>query len=284
MNQEPNARPKPKLKPREKAEVDTKLEITPDTGLEVTPSAQTQITLHTKLEADTDAEPNAVDFFIQGKPTQFQLDLLQLGRKLDWDENDPGFAVPLSMGQIEHVLDLYPARIKAAMEEVSRQAEFKWRAIQTDLKRSAIKGQQAADRMDNRLVQVKALLDLEMSQLQLLMQRERLAVETAMDRERKAVQKMMERERKAMLQLAQDLTAQQVDLLEQQKLALVEETKALVVRGVRTMNDQSAKEMKRIIDRAQQAYYWRSVGWACGAAFALILLTLFFQQLVIRFA
>ncbi|MEL7523192.1 MAG: DUF6753 family protein, partial [Cyanobacteria bacterium J06553_1] len=122
-------------------------------------------------------EVNAVSFLLKGKPTDFQLELLQLGRQLHWDENDPGFAVPLSMGQIEHVLEVYPARIKAAMDEIAQQSEMKWARIQAALKVSAVKGEQAAHKIDGRLDEVRNLLDLEISKVEGLLLDERLAVQ-----------------------------------------------------------------------------------------------------------
>ena len=58
---------------------------------------------HPNNERLNNEEPNALDFLLKGKPTDFQLELLQLARKLNWDENDPGFAVPLVMAQVENV-------------------------------------------------------------------------------------------------------------------------------------------------------------------------------------
>ena len=60
---------------------------------------------------NSNRDKTAVDYVLGDKPTEFQLKLLQLGRELDLDENDPGFAVPLAMGQVENVRATHPVTV-----------------------------------------------------------------------------------------------------------------------------------------------------------------------------
>jgi DNA-binding transcriptional MerR regulator len=217
-------------------------------------------------DADRELEISALDYLLKDKPTAFQRDLLLLARRAHWDENDPGFAVPLAMGQIENVLEVYPARMKAAMDEISQRSEMKWERIQAALKVSAVRGETAATRMDGRLAQVRSLLDLEISQVKDLLQAERLELQKAMADERAAAVQMMADERAEMARLAQMLT-------EQQKQVLAAQTKELIAQGVVTSREIAANQVKEIVASAKVAHYWQSFAWACGAALGVMLLT-----------
>lgn len=213
--------------------------------------------------SNSESDVNAVSFLLKGKPTDFQLELLQLGRQLHWDENDPGFAVPLSMGQIENVLDAYPARIKAAMEEISKQSEMKWERIQAALNVSAVKGEQAANRIDGRLTEVRSLLDLEISKVEGLLQAERLAVQKAMAEEREAVQQMMADERADMMRLAQMFT-------EQQKQILVAQTQELIQEGALAAQQQAEQQVNQIVKGVRKKHFWETITVALLAAMSIL--------------
>ena len=244
-------------------------------------------------EQNSNRDKTAVDYVLGDKPTDFQLKLLQLGRELDWDENDPGFAVPLAMGQVENVLKSYPAKLQATMDEISKQSEVKWERIQAGLKVSAMRGEQAAQRMDTRLIEVKGLLDLEIVQVQGLMQRERLELQKAMAEERTRVQRLMASEREAMAdertqmqQLMADeraaIAQQAQDLAEQQKQVLEARTKELIVQTVAANKERADKQVKEIVASSRAAHYWQSVGGACVGAFLVICATLVVQGLAKR--
>lgn len=220
---------------------------------------------------------NAVDFLLKGKPTAFQLELLQLGRRLHWDENDPGFAVPLAMGQIEHVLEVYPNRIKAAMDEVSHQSEMKWARIQAALKVSAEKGLQAASRIDSRLDEVKNLLDSEIEKVNRLLKEERIEMQQAMAAEREALQELMTQERADMTRLTQMVT-------EQQKQVLIAQTNELIAKGVVNSRETAASQVKEIVASARAAHFWQAAAWACSGAVGLVCLTLLVQGVSNRYS
>lgn len=251
------------------------------------------------LEPNSNRDKTAVDYVLGDKPTEFQLKLLQLGRELDWDENDPGFAVPLAMGQIENVLKAYPAKLQATMDEISKQSEMKWERIQAALKVSALRGEQAAQRMDTRLVEVKGLLDLELVQVQGLMQTERLELRQAMADEQARVQRLMANERAAMADersqvqqlMANERTAmadertqmqqlmaderaaiaqQAQDLAEQQKQVLEKHTKDLIAQGVIANQRQAETQVKEIVNAARGKHYWEAVAIACLMAALLM--------------
>lgn len=208
-------------------------------------------------------EPNALDFLLKGKPTDFQLELLQLARKLNWDENDPGFAVPLVMDQVEHVLEVYPDRIKAAMEEASQRSEMKWTRIQAALRVSAEKGVQAAGRIDGRLDEVRSLLDSEFERVEELLQAERLEMQRAMATEREALRELMAQERADMTRLAQRVT-------EQQKQVLIAQTQALIQEGALAAQQRAEAQVKQIVKGVRQKHFWETIAIALLAAMSIL--------------
>lgn len=232
-------------------------------------------------EQNSNRDKTAVDYVLGDRPTEFQLKLLQLGRELDWDENDPGFAVPLAMGQVENVLESYPARIQATMDEISKRSERKWTDIQAALKVSAMRGEQAAQRMDTRLVEVKGLLDLEIVQVQGLMQTERLELQRAISDEQARVQRLAADERAAMAderaqvqQLMEDervaMAQQAQDLAEHQKQVLEKHTKDLIAEGVIAHQRRAESQVKDIVNAARGKHYWEATAIACLAAALLM--------------
>ncbi len=232
-------------------------------------------------EQNSNRDKTAVDYVLGDQPTEFQLKLLQLGRELDWDENDPGFAVPLAMGQVENVLKAYPDKIQATMEAISKQSEMKWERIQAALEVSAMRGEQAAQRMDTRLVEVKGLLDLEIVQVQGLMQKERLELKRALADEQARVQRLVANERTAMAdertqmqQLMADeraaMAQQAQDLAEQQKQVLEQHTKDLIAQGVIASQRRAESQVKDIVNAARGKHYWEAVAIACLAAALLM--------------
>ena len=208
-------------------------------------------------------ERSALDFLLKGKTTAFQRDLLQLARRKHWDVDDPGFAVPMSMGQIEHVLDIYPERIKAAMDEISQQQAGKRERTQAVLKGSAQKGVQAANQIDGRVDEVRRLLDLEISQVEGLLLDERLAVQKAMADEREALRQLMADERADMMRLAQMFT-------EQQKQILIAQTQALIQEGALASQRQAEQQVKQIVKGVRKKHFWETIAITLLAAMSIL--------------
>ena len=232
-------------------------------------------------EQNANRDKTAVDYVLGDRPTDFQLKLLQLGRELDWDENDPGFAVPLAMGQVENVLEAYPAKIQATMDEISKRSERKWADTQTALEVSALRGEQAAQRVDTRLVEVKGLLDLEIVQVQGLMQKERLELKRAISDEQARVQRLVADERAAMAderaqvqQLMADeraaMAQQAQELAQHQKQVLEKHTKDLIAEGIVANQRRAESQVREIVNAARSKHYWEAGAIACLAAALLM--------------
>ena len=213
-----------------------------------------------RLEA---GELNAVDFLLKGQPTEFQLDLLQLGRRLNWDENDPGFAVPLALCHTEKVLALYPEQLKQVLEETSHRFEMKWERIQAALNVSAEKGVQAAGRIDGRLAEVRSLLDAEIARVEELLQAERLKMQQAMATEREALRELMAQERADMTRLTQMVT-------EQQKQVLIAQTNELIHEGALSAQRQAEQQVKQIVKGVRKKHFWETITVALLAAMSML--------------
>ena len=211
---------------------------------------------------DHEAQSSALGFLLKGKTTPFQRDLLQLARRAHRDENDPGFAVPLSMGQIEHVLEVYPERIRAAMEEISQQQEVKWERIQGELRVSAIKSTQTTTRMTSTLTDAQLAMDRQLSRAAEVMQAEREATVKIMADERNEIRQLLADERDAMLRRSLELTEQQKEVFESH-------TRQLLAKGVTNWKDMVTDQVDEIIKRIRVKHYWQMVAFACLVALTL---------------
>ena len=257
-------------------------------------------------DRNSNRKRTAVDYVLGDKPTEFQLSLLQLGRELSWDENDPGFAVSLAMGQVEKVLALYPDKIKAALDAASEKAEVKWERTQEALKVEALKTQLAAQGIDDQLARVKSFLDLEIQMVKGAMLDERLEMSRVMRDERKAAQKLIaderaaletqvaavaeqqEAERDAVQKLLTDeqaaMTKQADKIADRQKEVIEARTKELIVLATKTNQERADTQVKSIVASAKAAHYWQSLSWAFGSAIGLVCLTLLVAGWVERYS
>ena len=172
-------------------------------------------------------------------------------------------AVPLVRDQVENVLEVYPDRIKAAMEEASQQSEMKWTRIQAALRVSAEKGVQAAGRIDGRLDEVRSLLDSEIERVEKLLQVERLKMQQAMAAEREALHELMAQERADMTRLAQMVT-------EQQKLVLIAQTNELTQEGAISAQRQAEQQVKQIVKGVRMKHFWETITVALLAAMSIL--------------
>lgn len=222
---------------------------------------------------DADFELSAMEYLLNGKPTAFQRDLLLLARRANWDENDPGFAVPLILGQIERVLEHYPERIKAAMEGVSRASEMHWGRIQAALKITATNGVQAAERMDNRLQRVSDLLALERVEVERLLAEERRALCQVMAEERDALRQLMADEREALRRLMtqehEAMVRRAQALTEQQKQVLETQTRNLLAEGVTRWKEQVVEQVDRLIKQVREKQFWETISMTLLVALSI---------------
>lgn len=203
-------------------------------------------------ESSREAEMSALDFLLKGEKTAFQKELLEMARQKHWDEDDPGFAVPLATVHIEQVLEVYPERIKAAMEEISRQQAMKWERIQGGLKVSALQSTQTVTRMTSTLTDAQLAMDRQLSRAAQLMQDER-----------EALVKMMADERRAMMQEA-------MEIAEQQKQVLEARTQALIEQGALASQQRAETQVQQIVKGVRMKHFWETVAVAIIAALALV--------------
>lgn len=239
---------------------------------------------------------SAIDVLLGENPTDFQVWLLKLAREFHWDENDPGFAVPLATTQLERVMKDYPQQVKAALEEVARQQKQDWNRMKAATDATALRTQQAAEGLSNRLCETKSLVDLDIAQLGGRMQAERIALAEMMQAERQALRdefereleavrsaadaqqkaimqrleaererttEMMATERQEMAKLAQQLSEQ----LQQETRA---QTKAVIAEGVVATRERANKQVKEIVAGVRRKHYLEVGLYAIAMAALLV--------------
>ena len=251
---------------------------------------------HANSKADSQPSRSAIDVLLGENPTDFQVWLLKLAREFHWDENDPGFAVPLATTQLERVMKDYPQQVKAALEAVARRQQQDWNRMQAATAATALRTQQAADRLSHRLGETKRLVALDIAQLGGRMQAERLALAEMMREERRALRdeldrelaavrtaaearematmqlleaerertiELMANERQAMAKLAQQLSEQ----LQQETSA---QTKAVIAEGVVATRERANKQVKEIVAGVRGKHYIEVALYAIATAALLV--------------
>lgn len=207
---------------------------------------------------------SAVDFLLANNPTEFQLQLLHLGRQLHWDENDPGFAVPLAVCQVDRVLEVYPEKIRRELEEITQRLEKRWQAMEAALDAAATRGTQAGERANDYLAEAQAVFELGMAQAQNVMADERRAMVIAMAKEREHLQKLLTRER-------EEATRQMMALAEQQKRLLEAHTKDLTAQAVVANQKRMDQQVKQIIKGVRMKHFWETIAVALLAALSILI-------------
>ena len=206
---------------------------------------------------------SAVDFLLANNPTEFQLQLLNLGRRFHWDENDPGFAVPLVVCRIDRVLDVYPEKIRREMEEITQRLEGRWKRMEVALNEAAARGTQAGERADDYLAEAQAVFELGMARAQDVLADERQAMVIAMAQEREHMQKLLTRER-------EEATRQIVAMAEQQKRLLEAHTKDLTEQAVVANQKRMDQQVKQIVKGVRMKHFWETIAVAMLAALSIL--------------
>ncbi len=205
----------------------------------------------------------AIDALLEGKSDAFRATVLELARQLNWDEDDPAFLVAIASGQLQALIQEYPAKITAAMERAASTLEADWQQLQAKLAISAMKSAETAQRIDARLLEVRTLLDQEHLQVEQLLQAERAEMQQLMATERAAMVQQLADERKAISQQAQELA-------EQQKQVIETHTHNLIAQGVISAQERADKQVKEIVRGVRGKHYWEAVGGACFCAAVLV--------------
>ncbi|MBE9063189.1 hypothetical protein [cf. Phormidesmis sp. LEGE 11477] len=206
---------------------------------------------------------SAVDFLLANNPTEFQLQLLNLGRRFHWDENDPGFAVPLVVCRIDRVLDVYPEKIRREMEEITQRLEGRWKRMEVALNEAAARGTQAGERANDYLAEAQAVFELGIARAQDVLADERQAMALAMAQEREHMQKLLTRER-------EEATRQIMAIAEQQKRLLEAHTKDLTEQAVVANQKRMDQQVKQIVKGVRMKHFWETIAVAMLAAMSIL--------------
>ena len=177
-------------------------------------------------------------------------------------------------------------------------ADFRQR-LQTQLTLTALRATDTATQIDQRLTRAQHLVNSQLQEVQQVLKREqdamlrvivderaemldaisqeRAAMLKAMKQERAAVKRLLADERAAMAQRAQELTAQQKDVLEK-------ETRGLIVGGLDAWVKRSDLMVQQVIKDVRGKHYWQACAWACGSALGIMCLTLLGQGIAQRYS
>ena len=249
----------------------------------------------------------ALDHLLDEQPTEFQVKLLRLAREFHWDENDPGFAVPLATAQLERVLAVYPAQIQRVLGQLSQEQRADWGRVQEAMKATVLRSEQIAERSERRLGEVKGLLSLELVQVtgrvqqeclamhrrmgeerKLLKQeltwaadalkadvaREREATVQMLDEERRAAVRMLNEEREAVAQLLRDereaMSADAKRLSEQLQQETRAQTQAIIAEGVVASQQRADGQVMQIVRGVRAKHFWETMAVALITALCLM--------------
>ncbi|MBE9063456.1 hypothetical protein [cf. Phormidesmis sp. LEGE 11477] len=216
---------------------------------------------------------SAVDFLLANNPTEFQLQLLNLGRRFHWDENDPGFAVPLVVCRIDRVLDVYPEKIRREMEEITQRLEGRWKTMEVALNAAAARGTQAGERADDYLAEAQAIFELGTAQAQDVLADERQAMLQVMTQERDSLRQLLADERQAAVKLLSNerkaIAQQAAESAKQQERALHTQAAASVAKNIAAAQEGANLQVKEVIKGVREKHYWEAVAYACLAALSL---------------
>jgi hypothetical protein len=71
-----------------------------------------------------------LDALLTDRSDKFKAIVLELVLKNRWDENDPAFTILIATGQLEALLQQYPAEFAVLLTGILEETEKKWAALQ----------------------------------------------------------------------------------------------------------------------------------------------------------
>jgi hypothetical protein len=72
-----------------------------------------------------------LDELLVDRSDKFKATVLELALKNKWDDNDPAFTILVATGQMEALLQQYPAEFAVLLTGILEETEKKWAVIQT---------------------------------------------------------------------------------------------------------------------------------------------------------
>ena len=169
----------------------------------------------------------AIDRALEHRDDSFRAKVLDLTLKNQWDVDDPAFLILLSTGEMRVLMEQFPAMFEAVMNEVFKQGEARWQAMNARLLTAVEKQEQAAERVRKAINQVQQKLSLE--RMQVSVELDKLKAELAEERKQtslawqqaaKEQSKVLEAESRMMLanlgQQARDEGKKQFQVLNRQ--------------------------------------------------------------------
>ena len=181
-----------------------------------------------------------IDRALENRDSDFRALVYELTVKNEWDIDDPMFLMLLASGEMQILLQQYPAQFEAVMNRVFAQAQAQFRTMLAEVLSAVDANQEGALAVEQRLSEVRQLLETE-----------RMAILI---------------EHKALANQARETTAQQVQVLEAKATALT-------AQGFAVSRKQATEQVKVIAKQLRQVHYWETMFWACSVALMLVALS-----------
>ena len=138
----------------------------------------------------------AIDLILQGKSDEFRATVFELCRELDWPDDDPSFLLAIVGNQLQAMIEQYPERISETMKQAAKELKDDWQLLQTKLISSSLESTKTAHQIDNRLHEVRELLNDEIRKLERLLQQERQESKQVAETERETFMQVATAEHK----------------------------------------------------------------------------------------
>ena len=210
-------------------------------------------------EPDKSKARAAIDALLEGKSDAFKVTVLELARQMEWDDEDPAFLIAIATHQLEALVKQYPDEMAAVMDKASEKLSADWQQIQAKLIAQTLESTRTAHQIDNRMHEVRQLLDgvLEKAKQQI-------------QQEREASTQVAKNEQETIRIQAETQAGLLTTVYEEQTKELEALAKKLAAHAVATAQANAKEQIKELNKGLRRKHYLEAAGIACGCAALLM--------------
>lgn len=201
----------------------------------------------------------AIDALLEGKSDAFKVTVLELARQLEWDEEDPAFLIAIATHQLEALVKHYPTEMSAVMAKASEKLAADWQQIQSKLIAQTLESTKTAHQIDNRMHEVRQLLDGVLDKAKQQVQQER----------EEAVQVARNEQETIRIQ-AETQAGLLTTVYEEQSKELEAQAKKLAAHAIATAQANAKAQIQELNKSVKRKHYVEAAGLACACATALM--------------
>ena len=211
-------------------------------------------------EPDKSKARAAIDALLEGKSDAFKVTVLELARQMEWDDEDPAFLIAIATHQLEALVKQYPDEMAAVMEKASEKLSADWQQIQSKLIAQTLESTKTAHQIDNRMHEVRQLLDGVLEKAKQQIQQERKETAQAIKNEQETIR--IQAETQAGL-----LTT----VYEEQSKELEAQARKLAAHAIATAQANAKEQIKELTKGVRHKHYIEAASIACACAASLML-------------